>query len=376
MDSNELIAQFLGPCKQKYPKSIYFFELSSAVNGWLDQYETTLYDANTGLEIDPNYHELLYDKAVALRLIGNDMDEAINAYRAFIAMAPRDHRKVPESYYAMASCYLMGYKKKDIADIIKKTYQEGEEAEKIQLPCFLPYDSKSKTLLKHVLNLKSSLNTGQCPIIDRKVRLKTPHRIEVIKQHREWESKTSRERNNPDHIVIFSTYKPRVTQQTAKSLIGLKPISLREMNPTKDHIYNGYVLSVTIIEEAYSWIPSIHLVIEDENLDCERMFIYGFPEGQGEYLTNKVYTIGSKMNVINPYLRLGANDMKPLIRIDDFSSIIMQSESERVINMCRCCGEPNAPHVCSKCKQARYCTRECQTMDWQLYKHKLICKNE
>jgi tetratricopeptide (TPR) repeat protein len=376
MDSKELIAQFLLPCKQKYPKSIYFFELSSAVNGWLGQYETTLYDANTGLELDPNYYGLLYDKAVALRLIGKDMDEAINAYQAFLAMAPRDHRKVPESYYAMASCYFMHDKQKDIADIIKKIYQEGEEAEKVQLPCFLPYDSNSKTLVKHVLDAKSLLNAEPGPITDRKVRLKNPHRIEVILKHRQWQAITFQQINNSDHSVMMTTRKLRVKQQTAKSLIGLKPISLREMNPVKDHIYNGYVLSITIIEEAYSWTPSIHLVIEDENLDCERIFIYGFPEGQGEYLTSKVYTIGSKMNIINPYLRIGANDMKPLIRIDDFSSIMMQNESERVINMCRCCGEPNAPNVCGKCKQARYCTKECQTMDWKLYKHKLICKNQ
>jgi hypothetical protein len=51
----------------------------------------------------------------------------------------------------------------------------------------------------------------------------------------------------------------------------LKPITLREIDPTKDHVYNGYVLSVTTIDETYSWIPSIHLVIEDENFDCERI---------------------------------------------------------------------------------------------------------
>jgi hypothetical protein len=106
------------------------------------------------------------------------------------------------------------------------------------------------------------------------------------------------------------------------------------------------------------------------------MCIYGFPEAQGEYLTSKVYKIGSKMNIINPYLQLGTNDMKSLIRIDDFSSILMQSESERVLNMCRCCGEPNAPYVCRKCKQAHYCTKECETMDWESYKHELICKKQ
>jgi TPR repeat protein len=376
MDSKESVAQFLGPCKQKYPKSIYFFELSAAVNVWLRQYETTLYEANTGLAINSNYYELLYYRAAALRLIGRDMDETIEAYRAFLVVAPKDHRKVPESYYAMASCYFMRRKEQDIPTIIKTIYQEGEEAEKVQLPCFLPYDSKHKTFLKHVLDARSLLNAEPGPIINHKLCLKNPHRIEVILKHREWESRSLQERNNPNQSLMFSTHKSRIKQQTAKSFIGLKPISLREMNPAKDHIYNGYVLSVKIIGEAYSWTPSIHLVIEDENLDCEQMFIYSFPDGQGEYLTSKVYTIGSKMNIINPYLRIGANDMKPLIRIDDFSSIIMQNESERVINMCRCCGEPNAPHVCSKCKQARYCTKECQIMDWQLYKHKLICKNQ
>jgi len=92
-------------------------------------------------------------------------------------------------------------------------------------------------------------------------------------------------------------------------------------------------------------------VIEDEHLDCEKMCIYGFLEDQGEYLTSKVFRIGSKMNIINPYLRLALRDKKPLIRIEDFSSIMMQSESEYIVNMCRCCGEANARHVCSKCKQ-------------------------
>ncbi|CAF1195786.1 unnamed protein product, partial [Rotaria sordida] len=230
----------------------------------------------------------------------------------------------------------------------------------------------SKTFLKHVLNEKSLLNAEPAPIVDCKLRLIDPYRIEAISKHREWES----HRNNLDHSVISGAHEPRVKQQIPKSLIELKSITLREMNSTRDHIYSGYVLSVAIIDATHSWTPSIHLVIEDENLDCERIGIYGFTKEQGEYLTSKVYTIGSKMNIINPYLRIGASDIKPFIRIDDFSSILMQSESERVINMCRCCGEPNALHACRKCKQARYCSKECQTMDWQLYKHKLICKNQ
>ncbi|CAF3443637.1 unnamed protein product [Rotaria socialis] len=375
IDSHELIIEFLDSCKQKYPKSIYFFDLSASVNGWLHRYEASVFDANTGLEIDPNYYELLYSKAVALRLLGRDMNEAIEAYRAFLAVAPKDHRKVPESYYAMAACYFDIHKLDGLAGIVKKVYKQGEDAEKVQLPCFLPYKSNNKTLLKSMFDAQSLPNAEiGAPRRDHKLRLTNPHRIEVIKQHREWEAKSSFTQNNATEVLIAYSYPPRVQQQTAKSLIGLKAISLKEMHPIKDHVYDGYVLSVTIIEQAYSWTPPIHLVIEDENFDCERMFIYSFPDGQGEYITSKVFTIGSKMNIINPYLRLDGNDMTSLVRIDDFSSIIMQSESEQVLNMCRCCGEPNALHVCSKCKQARYCTKECETIDRQLYQHKLICQ--
>jgi TPR repeat protein/uncharacterized coiled-coil DUF342 family protein len=378
LDSPKEMVPFLSSCKQKYPKSVYFFELSAAINGWLEQYEATLYDANLGLEIDPNYHQLLYDKAGALRLIGNDMDEAVEAYGAFLAAAPKDHRKVPDSYYTMASCFFFAHKTHpDITEIVKKMYEQGEEAENIQLPCFLPYESNSKTLLKQVLDATSLVNVKPpAAAINDKSHLTNSHRIEVILEHRKWQRTLLQARDNPVDAVMHTTDQPRVQQRTAKSLIGLKPITLREMNPTMDHVYDGYVLSATIIEEAYSWTPSIHLVIEDEHLDCEKMCIYGFPEDQGEHLTSKVFTIGSKMHIINPYLQLNATDGKPVIRIDEFPSIMMQSESERVMNMCRYCGEANAAHKCSQCKRAHYCTKECQTMDWQLYKHKLICKNQ
>jgi len=379
MDSPKSTLKFLSACKQKYPKSIYFFELSASMNAWLEQYEATVYDANLGLQIDPNYYDLLYDKAGALRLMNKDMDEAIEAYRAFLAIAPKDHRKVPDAYYTMAYYSFENSTHQYITEIAKGLYEKGEEAEKIQLPCFLPYESNSKRLVKIKLDPKSFLNVDSppaAPIMDNKSRLTNPHRIEVILEHRKWQSNFLRNRDHQVVTIPFSTDTSLLKKQTVRSLVGLKPITIREMHPKKDHVYNGYVLSVTIIEQAYSWTPSIHLVIEDQHFDCKKMCVYGFPEDQGEHLISQVFAIGSKMHIINPYLRLGKIDLKPLIRIDDFSSIVMENESEHIINMCRCCGEANAPHVCSKCKRAYYCTRECQIMDWQLYKHKLICKNQ
>ena len=374
VDSPKLNLQFLDVCKQKYPKSLFFLEFSAAMNLLLEQYEASLCDTNAGLQIDPTFCELLFMRAVLLNVLEKGMDEIIDAYRTFLAAAPKDHCRVPESYYSMTSCYL-AYAEDDDSEMLFKTiYEQGLEAEKIQLPCFLPYKSDKKMLLKDFFDDDYSPDAlPPTVVLDRKSHLTDPHRIEIFKRHRQWAVDMSQLQNVKKSKAM--TQEPRVKQSMPKSLIGLKPITLREINPTKDHVYNGYILSVTIIDEALTWIPSIHLVIEDENLDCDHMVIYGFPETQGKHLIDEVFTIGMKMNIINPYLRIGANDGKPFIRVDDFSSIIMQNESERVVNMCRCCGESNALHVCGRCKRARYCNKECQIADWKLYEHKLICIN-
>ena len=304
------------------------------------------------------------------------MDEAIKAYQTFLRIAPKDHRKVPEVYYEMAICYIEGYTPEVAMSWVNKLYVEGQQAEKLQLPCFLPYQSSNLPRLKPFVDMEFVRNMKPAPVNDLKKRLTDPRRVEVIQKHREWEGTTLLEKDQRAHTVISTTIKPRIEQRTAKSLIGLKPITLREMDPTKDQLYHGYVLSAMIIEETYSWSPSVHLVIQDENFDCERMLVYNIPDEQGEYLISRVYTVGSKLHIINPYLRIGASDRKPTVRVDDVASIVMQSDSERVLNMCRYCCQANALNVCSKCQKARYCSKECQTMDWKLYKHKLICANK
>lgn len=368
INSHVSTLEFVHACKMKYPKAIFFFELSSALNGWLNNFPRSLYDANCGLEIDPNYTEVLYSKAVALRVIeSNDPQQTINAYQAFLSVAPPDHRKVPESFYSIAGCYLQGKEPDRSIHMAKQMYEKGQAAEEIQLPCFLPYKSNTKILLTPIFEASLVSDAIATPTPERRSRLTDPTRIEIIKSHRRWISQLPQ-------MAILHTRPPRLKQPAAKSLIGLKSISLRDMNPIKDHVYTGHVLSVTIIEGTRSWAPSIHLVVEDDNFNCEFMCIYGFPEAHGKHLVGEVFTLGTKMSVINPYHRIGANDMKPMIRIDEFSSIIMANESERVVDMCRCCHQPNAPHICRRCQQARYCSKECQTLDWKLYEHKWMCR--
>jgi len=40
-------------------------------------------------------------------------------------------------------------------------------------------------------------------------------------------------------------------------------------------------------------------------------------------------------------------------------------------NVCTICLTPNATKVCSKCKTKRYCSKECQSLDWK--QHKPLC---
>jgi hypothetical protein len=128
----ELIDQFLGPCKQKHPKSIYFFLISGAVNEFLRLPEVGLYNINNGLPIEPENYELLYHKAVLLRHIGIDIDEAIKAYQTFLRVALKDHREVSEAYYEMAICYFNSSTPNSGIDSVKKLNKEGKQAEKLQ----------------------------------------------------------------------------------------------------------------------------------------------------------------------------------------------------------------------------------------------------
>ncbi len=59
-------------------------------------------------------------------------------------------------------------------------------------------------------------------VINRKLRLTSPHRIEVIREHREWEGRAFQAKNYPNLNLMPSTHKSRVKQQTAKSLIGFE----------------------------------------------------------------------------------------------------------------------------------------------------------
>src|SRR6185503_15996717 len=109
------------------------------------------------------------------------------------------------------------------------------------------------------------------------------------------------------------TTRPRHKQKARPQLDGLRlrAITFKEMNVMKDHVYEDCVLSVRSLEDPGDVRrPSIMLILEDENRDVCRAFIYNFV-GSTNATTHKEIVeqlgYGAKLSIINPYMRLAVD---------------------------------------------------------------------
>jgi TPR repeat protein len=104
-DNFQQCIKVIDQLKSKNQKSVHLSLISANINCFLKRWTTAILDCNTGLKLDSKNYELHYTKAVALRCMENpDKNDILDAYRIFLENAPKDHRKVPEAYYAMAQC--------------------------------------------------------------------------------------------------------------------------------------------------------------------------------------------------------------------------------------------------------------------------------
>uniref|UniRef100_A0A914YNR7 MYND-type domain-containing protein n=1 Tax=Panagrolaimus superbus TaxID=310955 RepID=A0A914YNR7_9BILA len=178
------------------------------------------------------------------------------------------------------------------------------------------------------------------------------------------------------YIKIPTTLvKPPNTPNPPNWLLPLKKITLSDMDPTKDKVYNGCVLEVRIID----WpilICSIQTKIEDEKGDVNRFAIYNWPltgENNRDVLeAMKIFRPNVKISIINPYHRK-SSDGQNTIRVEGPEYI--KFDTSMIDKMCHVCGkEGKALPSCSGCKMAIYCSKECQKFDWTEFNHKGICK--
>ncbi|KAG0207098.1 Stress-induced-phosphoprotein 1 [Mortierella sp. GBA30] len=355
MQSDENI-DFLTECIKKYPNNKFFLEIRGCQYNFTDKHEFGLRDFNRVEEISKDDVDILYYKAVTLKLMGRSK-QATDAYTKFLSVASADHRKVPEAYYSLGVCSMENRN----TDIIARHYEQGLNAEEKQIPYFLPYKSTSKELLELILR-----NIGVLSMVKEKpvVKPADPFRKELIVNHRRSISEFGKIMSSDEHTKINFTAKPSKSQSAPLSWVGLKPIYLNEINPTSDHVLDGFVLELTLITVPLNNSMSISFVAEDSNLNVQRVSLYNFDK-------KHTLAIGAKISVINPYLRI-AMDGKPIIRIDDPNSVVVSPH--QIVDMCHYCGKGQSKYSCAKCKRSKYCSKECQVLDWKEYNHKLICK--
>jgi hypothetical protein len=133
--------------------------------------------------------------------------------------------------------------------------------------------------------------------------------------------------------------------------------------------------------------------MQDAEGRVERLALYNLPKR-----LSKAITIGQKIAITNPYMRM-AKDGKPMIRVDDPASVQLLEK----VAICHFCAKQAAKlFCCGKCRSALYCrytstctsgrhagqadkkcsslccthhplSKQCQVSDWKELNHKAVC---
>jgi len=145
-------------------------------------------------------------------------------------------------------------------------------------------------------------------------------------------------------------------------------ITLREMDPSTDEIYENKILEVMIIEKI-NIINAAHTIIIDKNRNVEKISLYELSEKELSKLT-----IGRCITVINPYHRI-AMDGDITIRVES-SDLVHFGDIKIICYYCLQEFPKQNLKICSRCNDSYYCSRECHEKDWKELGHKIICKKK
>ncbi|KAI3656193.1 hypothetical protein MP638_006516 [Amoeboaphelidium occidentale] len=376
MNESKHMKVFLDASILKYPNNWIFYRFRACNYGFLKQYQKGIPDINKAIDLySGNKCELTYEKAVLMKL-SYDLktkslaDLVVKEYLEFIRLWSKDNRKLPESYYSIGCIQVV---RGDLKCAFE-WYQKGLEAEKTQLPIFLPYESTSKIQLEMVaMTFKERPSQSrQTPEAEGSSTVKTSAHIKdslsnnmAIANFRsagkEWASTVRSGKN-----VLYFTSSRSVDGKKSSSS-KLKDVSFSDLDMRKDSINEGSIMSVTIFDKHLRTHPSLPLLVFDRKGDVQRMFVYNLKEA-----ASNEFAIGSEILIRNPRTRL-FNDGGIGLRVDDPDTIVFTGEG--VKNMCRCCGAPSEPvKRCSRCKTFLYCSKDCQVRDWFEFKHKEVCE--
>lgn len=351
---------FAEACLEKYHDEPFLYQILAAHKALHGEYEGALKLYDDGLQLFPDDSCLRYRKADVLKCIGSSSDILNKAFKEYITIAPFDDRMIPEAYYTLA---------------LHSTAREGEfynrigmEAESNMLPCFLPYRSDTKVYV-------ASLNETQ----DDKVK---PGRLSTVLNHRRELKKMSQINRTGDasHATFGNTL------QLSTRPDNFEEMTLQNMKPNEDMTYDHCFINLTICEDPIiDLLQSVRsVVVRDKNDDYMKCSLYNVDRHDQTVRENFIY--GSKITIVNPHYHLpsdcstsdpvpssssASNDVG-FLKVDD-PKLIIYRENGKDNLICRFCWRYYPELVCSKCKRSRYCCKECQTSDWTILKHKLIC---
>uniref|UniRef100_A0A914R8V8 MYND-type domain-containing protein n=1 Tax=Panagrolaimus davidi TaxID=227884 RepID=A0A914R8V8_9BILA len=370
----EKMKEYLQNVVKQFPEDEYLAEKLSfdfLNNGEL---EAALNQIEMSLKHHPKSLRLLYSYADILEKQEPPSEKCIKAFDAFLDAAPEDNPNVPACYYVKADYYVsIGNQSKFL-----ECYKAGLAAEKKQLPCFLPYNFKGKSAMEFLYaayTKDSVINTRD-----------KDHRFEQIKA--DPKRKLLLVQNRQSFIAqiqgdattdLFSemTLKPPSSSSTPLNWKSLKTITFKDMDPTKDKIYDGCILKVRIIDWPFL-LTNIQTKIEDENGDVNRITICNWPKsGNRKYdilEAMKVFRPNVKISIINPYYRISSDGEKNTILVE--SPEFIKLDTSMINKLCHVCGEEAKElSLCPNCKMAIYCSNECDKLDWTEFNHKEICKH-
>ena len=295
----------------KHPNSKPMYQLRGCLYELEMKWHEALVDFETALKLDFLCCESLFHKSNVLFNMER-WKESIESFRKFISVAPNDHRKLPQAYYLMALATLDH--SLDISEV-QDFFNLGIISEKDQLPCFLPYESTQKEHLILILKTpfmtqkKKKTNDQTMLLSENEERQKREEiandkkRTSLILEHREYLKGLYNNIQKPNS-KLKSTTKTPIRKQALNSIVGLKPIFLRDIDFTKDHTLKNSVLHLKSLE-----MPTINsfttLIAVDDNNQAERIAIYNLKEDSEKI--GQMFKVGSRFSIVDPCVRIAAD---------------------------------------------------------------------
>lgn len=292
---------------------------------------------------------------------------------------PFGHRKLPEAYFTLAMLLL--HENGDI-EKIKELFSNGtKEKQKIPEVIQDPNDSPREQMLLSLFpeivdktnspqNLDNQIFGGQglgnraCKLllcdkphylhVKRKERVET---IAFVEKNKNMSSFKSTKKLHPEIGKVNQNIEGKHSEIFVEEMISYR----------KDQAFSGRVLKCVIVTPIEQLVAS-NVVVEDEMRDSINVAIYNASD---TFL--KKLVVGTVMEIRDPHLRI-SNDYLFLIRVENPNERIKFTDQH--ISLCwGCIKITQKLNYCSRCKQAKYCSKECQDDDWKQYGHQYLCKS-